>query len=240
MTTSRFRLSEKSASSSNRSPPGPILDPRLKRSKEQERFLWSFLSTARIASGRGSASNLSGVVRKPHVPSSMAYILYALVTLLILTRLISPHQISTLYLLPKKKKTFGLISCFTQLESLSLLFPLHRFFVFVFLLEFLICKRERTCSYHSWMCCPISLQRVVRYYKGTGREAATLCYANAVLRYAMHARCGGHYEKCRDNGKGLLASRGGLQGPRLNVHNLSSYKKSLKSILKVRLSRCFS
>lgn len=142
-------------------------------------------------------SNLSSVVRKPHVPSSMAYILYALFTLVILTTL------TTLYLLPKKKNLWVDI---TQLD-LSF-FPLHCFFVFVFLLEFLICKREKIFD----VLPHVSLQQVARYYKGTRRRP---CYA--VLRYAMHAQCGGHYENAGIMGRDLLASRGGLcvfkQGP---------------------------
>lgn len=96
----------KKGASSNRSPPGPILDLRSQTEeiKVGGKGFCEALSTARIASGGGSVSNLSGVVRKPHVPSSMAYILYALFTLLILTCLISPHQISTLNLLPKRKR----------------------------------------------------------------------------------------------------------------------------------------
>lgn len=73
----------------------------------------------------------------------------------------------------KKKKTFGLIS-----HSLISAFPLHCFFVFVFLLEFLICKREKMRSYHSLMCCPTSLcsgWRAIIRAQGGGH--AMLCYA---------------------------------------------------------------
>lgn len=157
---------------------------------------------------QGSVSKLSSVIRKPHVPSCMAYILYALFTLLILTHLISPQQISTLYLLPKKKNNLWVdIMLHTAWVPISA-FSLHCFSVFVFLLEFLICKREKMRSYHSLMCRPISSQRVVHYYKGTGRWpcyamlcCATLCYACSMWWPLW---------KCRNNGKGLLASRGGL------------------------------
>lgn len=87
------------------------------------------------------------------------------------------------------KKNFGLISYFTQLKSLSLHFPppLHCFFVFVFLVQFLICKRQNMRSYHSLMCSPISLQRVARYYKGTGMLPcyATLCCAMLCMLNAV-------------------------------------------------------
>lgn len=128
---------------------------------------------------RGSASNLSGVVRKPHVPSSMAYILYALFTLLILTRLISPHQISTCC--QKKENPPGWYRVSHSLSRYLCFFPpcITSLF-FVFLLEFLICKREKMRSCHSLMRCSISLQRVARYYKGTGRRP---CYA--ALRCAV-------------------------------------------------------
>lgn len=163
------------------------------------------------AEGRGF--NLSGVIRKPHVPSSKAYILYALFTLIILTRL----TISTLYLLPKKTKTLWVD--ITQLEPLSLLFPLHRFFFFVFFLSFYLNSwyaRGRKCVVIILWCAAPSL--CSGYYKGTGREAgrAMLCYA--VLRYAMHAQCG--------ENAGIMAisiQRRAKQGPGLNVHNLSSH-----------------
>lgn len=138
---------------------------------------------------RGSVSNLGGVVRKPHVPSSMAYILYALFTLLILTRLISPHQILNLYLLPKKKKkqplgcyhvshSLSRYICFSPcIASSSFFFCLF----FVFLLEFLICKREKMRSYHSLMRGHHSLcSGWYAFYKGT---AAMQCYV--MLCYAM-------------------------------------------------------
>lgn len=137
----------------------------------------------------------------------MAYILYALFTLAILTRLISPWQISTLYLLPKK--TLGWYHVLHSLSHyLCIFFPLHCFFVFVFLLQFLICKREKMRSYHSLMCSPISLQWVAHYYKGTGTlpSYATLCCA--MLCYA----CSMWWPlwKCSNNGKRISASRGGL------------------------------
>lgn len=194
------------------------------------------LSTARIASGGGSVSNLSGVVRKPHVPSSMAYILYALFTLLILTCLISPHQISILYLLPKRrkkmKKTLWVDIMFHSAWVVISASPLHRFFVFVFLLEFLICKREKMRSYHSLTHRPVSSQRVVRYHKGTGRRpcyatlrCATICYACSMWWPLL---------KCRDVVRGIISVQRRAPcvsaGPRLNVHNLSSNKKKVPHI----------
>lgn len=85
----------------------PVSHPRLNRSKKgEERFLCNTLSTARIASGGVQRLTSAAASEKPHVPSSMADILYALFTLFILTRLISPRQIyNSLYLLPKNKKT---------------------------------------------------------------------------------------------------------------------------------------
>lgn len=130
-----------------------------------------------------SVSNLSNVVRKSHVPSSMSYILYALFTHVILTRL----TISTLYLLPKKQTTTtGLISRFTQLESISLLFSASLFLSFY--LNSWYARGRKMCGYHSYMCCPISLQRVgnttIRA-KGGGRAmlwCATLGYACSMWR----------------------------------------------------------
>lgn len=116
----------------------------------------------------------------------------------------SSSQLSQLSTCCQKKKNLWVD--ITQLD-LSF-FPLHCFFVFVFLLEFLICKREKIFD----VLPHVSLQQVARYYKGTGRRP---CYA--VLRYAMHAQCGGHYENAGIMGRDLLASRGGLcvfkQGP---------------------------
>lgn len=121
-----------------------------------------------------SVSNFSSVVRKPHVPSSMAYILYALFTHVILTRL----TISTLYLLPKKQTTTtGLISRFTQLESISLLFSASLFLSFY--LNSWYARGRTMCGYHSYMCCPISLQRV-GHIRAKGGGRAMLCYG--VLR----------------------------------------------------------
>lgn len=84
----------------------PVSHPRLNGSKKgEERFLCNTLSTARIASGGVQRLTSAAASEKPHVPSSMADILYALFTLFILTRLISPRQIyNSLYLLPKNKK----------------------------------------------------------------------------------------------------------------------------------------
>lgn len=61
---------------------------------------------ARCSSGpwRGAVSKLTGVVWKPHVPSSMPCILYALFTLLILTRLISLTADHKSLLVAKKYK----------------------------------------------------------------------------------------------------------------------------------------
>lgn len=118
----------------------PVSHPRLNRSKKgEERFLCNTLSTARIASGGVQRLTSAAASEKPHVPSSMADILYALFTLFILTRLISPRQIyNSLYLLPKNKKNLRVdITFHAALPPASLLF----FFFFVFLLEFLICKR---------------------------------------------------------------------------------------------------
>lgn len=79
------------STSSNRSPPGSRLTSQ----------------TEQIKKGGGGVQRLTSAAasEKPHVPSSMADILYALFTLFILTRLISPRQIyNSLYLLPKNKK----------------------------------------------------------------------------------------------------------------------------------------
>lgn len=103
----------------------PVSHPRLNRSKKgEERFLCNTLSTARIASGGVQRLTSAAASEKPHVPSSMADILYALFTLFILTRLISPRQIyNSLYLLPKNKKTLRVdITFHAALPPASLLF----------------------------------------------------------------------------------------------------------------------
>lgn len=165
-----------------------------------------------------------------HCPWPIYFMPYSLLSSSNISSLHSWSQLSTCC--QKKKK-----SCVTQFESLSLSFPLHCFFVFVFLLEFLICKREKMCSYHSLMCCPISLQRVAHYYKGTGKQpcyatlcCATLCYACSIWWPLW---------KCRNNAKGLLASRGGLcvfkQGPDWMYTTYPHTK--VPQILKVKLSQ---
>lgn len=148
----------------------PVSNPRLNRSKKgEERFLCNTLSTARIASGGVQRLTSAAASEKPHVPSSMADILYALFTLFILTRLISPRQIyNSLYLLPKNKKNPSGWYHVSRGSS-----PCIASFFFFFLSFYL----------NSWYARGenrrISLQRAVR------RRAATLCYVNAMLRYAM-------------------------------------------------------
>lgn len=86
-------------------------------------------------------------------------------------------------------------------------------------------------SYRSLM--SLSLRRAVRFRKGTGKQP---CYA--VLRYAMLARCGGHYENAGMMGRDYQRPEEGfICLSRLNVHNLSSYTKSFKSVLKGRLAQ---
>jgi len=134
--------------------------------------------------------------------------------------------------------TFGLISRFSQLELLwrpptptpPPNTP-HRLFVFVFLLEFLICKTEKTRSYHSFVCCPDSLQRVAQGGgRATPRRAAlhhavpryavlwyaVLCMLNMVVIMKMHWSLEGIIRIQR---RAPCAEA----GPRLNVHRLSSH-----------------
>lgn len=111
-------------------------------------------------------SNLSGVVRKPHVPSSMAYTLC-------LIHAHHPHTISTCC----QKKPLGwyhtaqvAISAFTFSPphaslSLFLSFYLNSWYARGRIVIIL------------WCAAPALLQRVARYNKGTGRRP---CYA--VLR----------------------------------------------------------
>lgn len=87
-----------SGASSNRSPPGPILDP---RSKEEEGFFVKHSQHSKNCLRRGSVSNLGGVVRKPHVPLSMADMLYALFTLLVLTLHLSTPDLKSLLVAKK-------------------------------------------------------------------------------------------------------------------------------------------
>lgn len=184
---------------------GPILDLRLKRSKEEERFLWSTLSTARIASG--GVQRLTSLVssEKPHVPSSMAYILYAL-----LTRHPHASHLSTpdLYLLPKKKKKQPL-GWYHASHSLSPYLPPHPCITSLFLSFYLNSwyARGRECVVVIRWCAAPSLcsgWRAIIRAQGGGRAMPrypALCYACSMWWPLW---------KCRDNGKGLLASRGGL------------------------------
>lgn len=134
-------------------------------------------------------------LKKPCVPSSMPCILYALFTLLILTRLISLTAHHKSLLVAKKYK--NLWGCRPVSHTAH-----HVFVDLIFLLEFLICKRVKVCSHRSLM---HSHQRVVRFYKGTVRRpsdatsrCATRCYV--MLRDAMHAQCSGRYDNALGGG----------------------------------------
>ena len=159
------------STSSNRSPPGSRLRSQTEQIKKGEkRFLCNTLSTARIASGGVQRLTSAAASEKPHVPSSMADILYALFTLSILTCLISPRQIyNSLYLLPKNKKTLRVdITYHAALPPASLL----SFFFLSFYLNSWYARGENR---------RISLQRAARYYKRAGGRpryaTLTLCYA---------------------------------------------------------------
>lgn len=131
----------------------------------------------------------------------------------------------------KMKKPFWVDIMFHSAWVVISASPLRRFFVFVFLLEFLICKREKMRSYHSLTRRPVSSRRVVRYHKGTGRRpcyatlrCATICYACSMW-WPLWKR--------RDVARGIISVQRRAPcvsaGPRLNVHNLSSNTKKSPS-----------
>lgn len=188
---------------------------RSQRSNEEERFLWSTLSTARTASGRGTGVRPLWCRQK-----TSCAIVHGLYTLCLIHshHPHTSHNLNSLLVAKKNKKTLWVD--ITQLESLSLLFPLHRFFLFfVFFLSFYLnswyARGRKRVVIILWCAAPSLCSG---YYKGTGREAGRVMLCYAVLRYAMHAQCG-------ENAgiMGISIQRRAKQGPGLNVHNLSSH-----------------
>lgn len=158
----------------------------------EERGFCEALSTPRIASCRVWVSNLFSVIRKPHVPSSMAYILYALFTVFIPKYFVSLFTVDLNSLLVAKKNNNPTLDWYHVSHSLSSY------------LSFSPCIASLCLSFYlnSWYargrkCVVIVLWYAAPAFSAGGTllkghsKAAMPCYI--MLCYTMHAQYGGHY-----------------------------------------------
>lgn len=165
-----------------------MLDPKLKTSKEVERFLWSALSTARIASGgvqrlTSAVSSESLVCHRPW-PIYLNFMPYSLST--------SSHvsSLHTRSLLAAKKKTLGWYHSFNRYLCFSPCIASSSFFFLSFYLNSWYARGRKRVVIILWCAGPVSSQRgrrtiiiiiIIRAQGGGHAYAAlccdTLCYA---------------------------------------------------------------
>lgn len=165
-----------------------MLDPKLKTSKEVERFLWSALSTARIASGgvqrlTSAVSSESLVCHRPW-PIYLNFMPYSLST--------SSHvsSLHTRSLLAAKKKLWVDITASIAISAFPpALLLLFSFFFLSFYLNSWYARGRKRVVIILWCAGPVSSQRgrrtiiiiIIRAQGGGHAYAAlccdTLCYA---------------------------------------------------------------
>lgn len=165
-----------------------MLDPKLKTSKEVERFLWSALSTARIASGgvqrlTSAVSSESLMCHRPW-PIYLNFMPYSLST--------SSHvsSLHTRSLLAAKKKTLGWYHSFNRYLCFSpCIASSFSFFFLSFYLNSWYARGRKRVVIILWCAGPVSSQRgrrtiiiiIIRAQGGGHAYAAlccdTLCYA---------------------------------------------------------------